>query len=200
MPDALSPEPSQGLALSGELQEGKWGKITEMFSLLPSVFPGKLCGALLNSQVFLFIFCSALWDVRLPLLEMFKGGGDGNEENQTEVLVSFKRKCALLEKIADCVQLRNRSQTFESDPKENSFNLWHFVFQAQSKNVLLPPNIFPVGMRMGNVLLPFRLGTGNPGVGNGKLIFSQTRLIPSSQQEVKGIHWCCLDICSGQVG
>lgn len=34
MPDALSPEPSQGLALSGELQEGKWGNITEMFSLL----------------------------------------------------------------------------------------------------------------------------------------------------------------------
>lgn len=34
MPDAPSPEPSQGLAPSGELQKRKWGKITEMYSPL----------------------------------------------------------------------------------------------------------------------------------------------------------------------
>lgn len=144
------------------------------------------------------LLCSVGWQA--PSSGDVQGRWGWERENQTEVLISFKRKCALLEKIADCAQLRNRSQTFESYPKENSFNLWRFVFQAQSKNVLLPSNIFPVGMGMGNVLLPFRLGTGNPGVGNGKLIFSQTRLIPSSQQDVKGIHWCCLHICSGQVG
>lgn len=78
---------------------------------------------------------------------MFKGGGDGAGENQTIVLASMKRQCALLEKTADCAQLSIDPRYFKATPKEKNFQ----------NCVILSPrlnqNIFPLAWEWGKYYL-----------------------------------------------
>lgn len=90
----LFPEPSQGPALFGELQERKWRKITETCSpKLPS--SGNRCGLCSVASPSILLFQAAhLLDIRVLPLEVSRGDRNGAGENQTLVLVSMKNKWA----------------------------------------------------------------------------------------------------------